>query len=63
MTDVKRLCAYRNRAEQLRIFADSSVWKSERLTLRALAAAYDRLADKATEEPSFPVVGVAARTS
>ena len=61
MTKAKRVCAYRNRAENFRILADSSRWKSERLTLRALAVAYDRLADKATEEPVFPTAGLVVR--
>ena len=59
MTKVKRICAYRNRAEQLRILADSSLYRYERLTLRAIASTYDRLADDATKEPGLPTVALA----
>jgi len=45
MTKAKRICAYRNRAEQLRLFASSSLYRYEKLILRAIAASYDRLAD------------------
>jgi len=54
MTKAKRIVAYRNRAEQLRILAEASLYEYEAQILRAIAATYDRLADDVAAEPSIP---------
>jgi len=60
MTRVKRVCAYRNRAEQLRILADGSLYRNEKLTLQALAATYDLLADDVAKESDLPAIALVA---
>ena len=60
MSEAERIALYRNRAEQLRSLADSSLHGHERLTLRAIATTYDRLADGTLKATGFPTAARAA---
>jgi len=63
MSQAKRICVYRNCAEELRTLAEVFAQESMRQRLHQIAATYDLLADDAARELGFPIGALVCRAS